>query len=118
MDDPSNFTLVSVAYAGTCLGVTRLDMGQSNIATVWAIVQSRVAQVARLSKDTFDYLMRDWMSSENQITRGILSQNKLFNNLSEQTQSRIIFNGRTKKYEPNDLVMSWHPRSPWPHKGT
>ena len=82
MDDPFNFTMVSVANAGTCLGVERLDMGYSNIATVWATVQSKVAHVARMSKDTFDAIMRDWMSSENIITRGLLSQNKLFNNIS------------------------------------
>jgi hypothetical protein len=68
LDDPHDYNLIAVAKQGSIIGAKQMDMGFSSQSTVWAVVQSSIANVCSMSQATFDILLRKSHQREQEIT--------------------------------------------------
>ena len=118
LDNPFSYEILSVAKAGSILGVEYLDNGVSTSASAWSIVGSHKANFVEMSRDTFDRIWKVIITREKEIQKQVYCQCRIFNYLSQQTQYRIMYEaGRTVYFGRNQVVCQWHRRSPWNQRG-
>lgn len=67
LDNPFSYEILSVAKAGSILGVEYLDNGVSTSASVWSIVGSHKANFVEMSRDTFDQIWKVIITREKEI---------------------------------------------------
>lgn len=120
-DNPADTQLIKVAKKGSILGAPEFDKGHSSLPLVWASVVTHQAHVARMKKETlfmFLELLKQSGNREKEILLEAMHTNKLFRNLSFQTQIRVIYSlGVTHTFQKGTLVQEWAQRSPWQHPG-
>ena len=69
-----------------------------------------------MNRVTFDTLWKDQFSREKELFRLNITQSKVFRNLTEMTQCRIVYEaGKIQKF--TGLVCNWHKKSHWNTKG-
>ena len=112
--NPCNFELVQVVRQGQVLGDPDLDMGKSTLPFVWSVVYSQKIQLARMDLSVFRRMWQDTRDREREVSLSHLNMNQLFKMVSKQTLFDVMYEKCfAVRFEPGQLVMPIHSRSPW-----
>ena len=89
-------------------------MGKSLLPFVWGVVYSQDVQLARMDLSLFRQMWQDSRDREHEVALSQLNMNEFFKLVSRQTLFSIIYERSIcVRFQPGQLVMPMHSRSPW-----
>ena len=114
ISNPCDFNLLQVIRQGQVIGDPELDMGKSSLPFVWTVVYSEHIQLAKMDLSVFRRMWQDTRDREHEVSLSHLNMNEFFKMVSKQTLFNIMYEKCiTVQFEPGQLVMPIHSRSPW-----
>ena len=80
----------------------------------FAVIYSLQAHYAVVDRATFDQMWKLSRDRDREVSLSQMNLHKFFINLSKQTFYKLIFEkSRMVRFEPGQLVLPIHHRSPW-----